>query len=137
MSIFSPSVTTMSKPAELADVAALIEIYGDLATLVTVGTDGAPHVGTVVVRVGQAGLEMSVGPTTLANVRVNPSVSLSWLRDGEDYQLIVDGVAIVVDEPGPDGLHPAEVAVRNGILHRLAGRSDGPTCRPLGHHSPV
>jgi hypothetical protein len=121
----------MGKSVDLADVAAQLAVYGRLATLVTVNPDGTPHVGTVEVSVGPAGLEIGVGPSTRANIRDNPSVSLSWLRDDQDYQLIVDGVAVVVDDQGPDGLHAAEVAVRSGILHRLAGRSAGDSCRHL------
>src|SRR3954447_744034 len=126
----------MGKQVELADVAAQLAVYGRLATLVTVGTDGSPHVGTVEVRVGPGGLEIAVGPSTRANIRANPSVSLSWLRDGEVFQLIVDGIAVVVDDCAPDGLHAAEVTVRGGILHRLAGRTDGPSCRHLGPAHP-
>jgi pyridoxamine 5'-phosphate oxidase-like protein len=126
----------MGKTVELADVAAQLEVYGRLATLVTVNLDGSPHIGTVEVRVGPAGLEFAVGPSTRTNIRANPSVSLSWLRDGDDYQLIIDGVAVVVDDRGPDGLHATEVAVRSGILHRLAGRSAGDSCRHLGAAQP-
>lgn len=128
----------MAGSVALNDVAAQLALYGEVATLVTVTPDGAPHIGTVRVHVGPGGLEFGVGSTTRANIHANPSVSLSWLRDDEDYQLIVDGVAIVVDEPGPDGLHPAEVAIRTGILHRVAGRAtDGPSCRSLADRSPV
>jgi Pyridoxamine 5'-phosphate oxidase len=126
----------MAKQVELADVAAQLAVYGRLATLVTVDADGSPHVGTVEVRLGPAGLEIAVGPSTRANIRANPSVSLSWLRDGDDYQLIVDGIAVVVDDSGPDGLHAAEIAVRSGILHRLAGRTEGASCRHLGTAHP-
>jgi hypothetical protein len=122
----------MAKSVELADVVAQLGVYGPLATLVTVNGDGAPHVGTVLVRAGTGGLEVSVGPTTRGHILANPSVSLAWVRDGEDYQLIVDGVAVVVDEPDVDGLYAAEVTVRGAILHRLAGRTDGPSCRALG-----
>lgn len=127
----------MAGSVALTEVAAQLAVYGELATLVTVTADGSPHVGTVRVHVGPGGLEFSVGASTRANIRSNPSVSLSWLRDDEDYQLIIDGLAIVVDEPGPDGLHPTEVAVRTGILHRVAGRTDGPSCRSLADRSPV
>src|SRR5262245_8803506 len=128
----------MAGSVALSEVAAQLAVYGDLATLVTVNADGAPHIGTVRVRVGPGGLEFGVGAGTRTNIRAHPSVSLSWLRDDEDYQLIVDGLAIVVDEPGPDGLHPTEVAVRTGILHRVAGRATGgPSCRSLADRSPV
>lgn len=121
----------MGKSVELAGVVDQVNVYGPLATLVTVGTDGSPHVGTVLVGIGSGGLTIEVGPTTRANILANPSVSLAWLRDGDDYQLIVDGVAVVTDEPAAGGLFPAEVRVRKGIRHRLAGRTDGPSCRAL------
>jgi hypothetical protein len=121
----------VSRSAELADVVAQLAEYGPVATLVTVTPDGAPHVGTVVVTAGATDLEVRVGPTTKAHIRANPSVTLSWLRDGSDYQLIVDGVAVVVDDAGADGLFAAMVDVRRGILHRVAGRT-GPSCIPLG-----
>ena len=45
--------------------------------------------------------------------------------------MIVDGVAVALDEPDADGLFAVGIDVRRGILHRLAGRRDGPTCRSL------
>ncbi|MFT3853834.1 MAG: pyridoxamine 5'-phosphate oxidase family protein [Ilumatobacteraceae bacterium] len=123
----------MSKTVALADVAAQLDHYGPLATLVTVGPGGAPHVGTVLVTVAGDGLAFQVGPTTRGHVLANPAVSLAWLADGDDYQLIVDGDARVADEPAAGGLYPAVVSVRNGIRHRLAGRVDGPSCRAIGH----
>jgi hypothetical protein len=126
------SVTGVSRPVELADVAEHLDVYGPLATLVTVGGDATPHVGTVVVTVGAAALGVRVGARTRDNIRANPSVTLAWLQDERDYQLIVDGVAVVVDDPDGDGLYPVEIDVRRGILHRLAGRTAGPSCRSLG-----
>jgi hypothetical protein len=122
----------VSRNADLADVVRHIKDFGVVATLVTVTPDAAPHVGTVVVTPGLTDLELRVGPTTKSHIRANPSVTLTWLRDGLDYQLIVDGVAVVVDEAGDDGMYAVRVGVRRGILHRVAGRADGPSCRPLG-----
>jgi len=122
----------VSRTAALADVATHLADFGPLATLVTVTPDGAPHIGTVLVSVGATDLELRVGSTTQSFIRTNPSVSLSWLRDAADYQLIVDGVAVVVDDADEDGMYAVRVDVHRGILHRLAGRTDGPTCRPLG-----
>jgi hypothetical protein len=122
----------VSRPVELTDVADHVHDYGPLATIVTVGDDATPHVGTVIVAVGATALEARVGARTRDNIRANPSVSLAWLQDGRAYQLIIDGVAVVVDDPDPDGLYPVEIDVRRGILHRLAGRTEGPSCRSLG-----
>jgi pyridoxamine 5'-phosphate oxidase-like protein len=123
----------VARPIATADIAAHLEEFGALATLVTVTPDATPHVGTVLVTAGRTRLEIRVGSRTRDHIRANPSVSLTWLPDGSRYQLIVDGIAVVVDEPDADGLYLAEVDVRQGILHRTAGQTEGPTCRPLGH----
>jgi hypothetical protein len=38
---------------------------------------------------------------------------------------------VAADDAHDDGLFPAGIDVRRGILHRLAGRRGGPTCRSL------
>ena len=124
----------MGRSVELRDVVPEIERFGTLATLITVGEQGHPHVGSVLVEVGEERLVVRVGPTTAANMGRRPAVSLSWLPrgGGGDYQLIVDGVAEANGERDGDGLIPVRVEVRKAILHRLAGRTDaGPTCLPL------
>ena len=123
----------MGRSVELSDVVREIERFGALATLITVGEHGGPHVGSVLVEVGDERLVVRVGPTTAANMSRRPAVSLSWLPSaGGDYQLIVDGLAETDGAPDGDGLIPVRVEVRKGILHRLAGRNDaGPTCLPL------
>ncbi len=107
-----------------------------MATLVTVTTDGKPHLGTVLVTVGQAELSVRVGGRTREILQSNPAVSLAWTRDDSDYQMIVDGTATVggVDE---EGLHVVAVRVERGILHRVAGRAAGPSCVPLPSGSAV
>jgi len=122
----------VSRATELADVVAHLAEFGTLAMLVTVTPDSTPHVSTARVAVGAADLELRVGPTTHEYIEANPSVTLSWMRDAAEYQLIVDGVAVVVDEPGDDGLYAVRVDVRRAILHRVAGRTDGDRCVPLG-----
>ena len=123
----------MGRSVELSDVVPEIERFGALATLITVGEHGGPHVGSVLVEVGDERLVVRVGPTTAANMSRHPAVALSWLPSaGGDYQLIVDGIAEADGAPDGDGLIPVRVEVRKGILHRLAGRTDaGPTCLPL------
>ena len=121
----------MSSPIALADVAGRLGEYGPLAMLVTVTPDGAPHVGTVLVTIGAAHLDIKVGARTRDHIRSNPTVTLAWLGADSDYQMIVDGVAVVDDDVDDDGLFPVGIDVRRGILHRLAGRRGGPTCRSL------
>lgn len=121
----------MSRPIEFSDVLARLAEYGELATLVSVTPDGAPHIGTVLVAAGDRHLEVRVGSRTREHLRANPSVTLTWLRGDSDYQLIVDGVAEASSDPGPDGLFAVAIDARRGILHRLAGRNEGPTCRSL------
>jgi Fe-S cluster assembly iron-binding protein IscA len=101
--------------------------------LVTVSPEATPHVGTVLVGVDRKRLVVRVGERTRGHIRANPSVTLTWLRADNDYQLILDGVAVVVDDaPAADELYAVEIDVRRGILHRVAGRTEGPTCRALG-----
>src|ERR1700712_2164150 len=121
----------MSRPTELADVVGRLDEFGPLATLVTVTHGAAPHVGTVLVTAGETRLLVNVGGRTRGHIQANSAVTLTWIRDGGDYQMIVDGEAVVDDEPDADGLFATAIAARRGILHRLAGRRDGPTCRAL------
>jgi hypothetical protein len=120
----------MGKPVEFADVAARVAEFGPLATLVTVGDSGAPHVGTVLVSVDGDRLAVEAGPTTRSNVLARPAVTLAWLGD-HDYQLIVDGTA-TAGEPTDGGLSPISIEVAQAILHRRADRPDaGPSCVAL------
>ena len=127
-----PKVAIMSRPIELSDVVDRLSEYGPLATLITVTPNRSPHVGTVLVTPHADCLHIRVGGHTREHIRANPSVSLAWLRHGLEYQLIVDGTASVADEAGDDGLYEAAIEVRRGILHRIAGCNDGPSCRALG-----
>ena len=122
----------MGRPVEYVDVAASVEQFGALATLVTVTATGTPHLGSVLVAAIDDHLHVRVGPRASENVRANAMVTLTWVDAVLGYQLIVDGVARTEPEPGADGLHPMVIAVERGILHRLAGRNDaGPTCLAL------
>jgi hypothetical protein len=122
----------VARPVELADVLAQVERYGPLASLLTVTPDGRPHVGTVLVTERAGRLDVRVGSRTRDNIAGNPRVSLAWVREHLDDQLIVDGTAEVGAGPDSDGLHTVAIAVERGILHRLAGRPDaGPSCRSL------
>jgi len=126
----------MAQPVEITDVAQGVAEFGPLATLVTVTEGGAPHVGSVLVAVDDGHLAVSVGSRTRANIRSNHAVTLAWLPDHADYQLIVDGNAVTSDEPTDDGLFAVRIDVERGILHRVAGRTEaGPSCVPLTHRS--
>lgn len=120
---------------EFTDVRRHIADYGELAVLVTVTPDGLPHVGTVVVSVGEdESIGFRAGPRTRANLHEQPRLSLTWPpTDGGAYQLILDGVVHQLNEPDADGSCAVSARVDRGILHRLAGRPDaGPSCRTLG-----
>lgn len=122
----------MGQPVSFEQVVAAVERFGPLAVLVTVSDTGRPHLGTVHVARGDAVLGVRVGPSTAANARAQPRVTLSWLPDGADYQLIVDGEASVGGGPGDDGLHELTIRPDRGILHRVAGHeAAGPSCVAL------
>lgn len=122
----------MGKPVEFADVAARIEQFGPLATLVTVSASGAPHVGTVTIAVQPDRLGVRVGPTTRSNVLANPAVSLTWIDPAADYQLIIDGDGAADDDTRDDDLYGLSIEVTKAILHRRADRPDaGPSCIAL------
>ena len=122
----------MGRPVEFVDVAAGVEQFGPLATMVTVTADGTPHVGSVLVTAADDRLHVRIGPRTCENVRAHAMVTLVWVDAVLGYQLIVDGVASTDPAPEADGLHPMVIVAERGILHRLAGRDDaGPTCLPL------
>jgi hypothetical protein len=122
----------VARPVDIADVVHHAQRYGSLASLLTVTADARPHVGTVLVAEHEGRLTVRVGSRTRENIVSNPAVSLAWLRDGLDDQLIVDGTAEVADAPDDDGQYVVAITVERGILHRLAGRSEaGPSCRPL------
>jgi hypothetical protein len=122
----------VSRPTEFAEVAAAVEQFGPLATLVTVNADGAPHVGTVLVGIADEHLTVQVGSSTRENVLARPALSLAWLDPDRDYQLILDGSGTVGEAPGADGVSAVTVRVERGILHRLAGRPEaGPSCLEL------
>src|SRR6188768_71027 len=87
----------MASPVDPVDVVRHVAIYGPLATVVTVSADGRPHVGTSLVEIDGATCRVRVGPSTAGHLDHNPALCLTWSPpDGEDYQLIVDGIAAEV-----------------------------------------
>ncbi|MDQ3294920.1 MAG: pyridoxamine 5'-phosphate oxidase family protein [Actinomycetota bacterium] len=108
----------MSIPVAVDDLPARLAELGDLAYLVTVGTERLAHVVSVRVEAdGEGRLAMTVGRRTLANLAVQPTATLLWPPDAaREHSLIVDGTAEL--QPGSDGrlrLHPTKA-----VLHRLA-----------------
>ncbi|MEU6560522.1 pyridoxamine 5'-phosphate oxidase family protein [Nocardia nova] len=104
----------MGAEVRLDELAKAIEDY-DLAYLVTVGENSAPHV-VAVAPIPEAGaLHIGApGRHTRRNIAAHPTATLVWApRDPSDYSLIVDGTGTV------DGdlltVHPTRA-----ILHRAA-----------------
>ncbi len=119
----------MSKPVELADVADRLDEFGPVAILVTVGPDGRPHVVTVVVDHDERTIRTSVGATTRRNATERPAVTLAWYpAPGGEYVLLLDGTAAPSGDSDDRGAGAIEIVVDHGILHRLAGTGDGPSC---------
>lgn len=118
----------MSAAVDPAQLRRHLAAYGTLATVVTVTPAGQPHVGTSLVQLVDGMAQISVGEKSASFVQANPQVCLTWLPlDGSDYQLIVDGV-VARAEAGPDGTVTLTLELTRIIRHRLAGRTDGPTC---------
>lgn len=113
----------MSVPVELARLHEEIGRYGPQAHLVSIGAGGRPHVVSVLVQADGDRLLTGAGRTTAANASAHPTVTLLWAAPpGEDYSLIVDGAAAVVDD---------RLAIRPtaAVRHRVAtAAGGGPTC---------
>jgi hypothetical protein len=116
-----------------ADVRRHLSDFGDRATLITVDTSESPHVVSTIVEPTDTLLRARVGPKTVANLAAHPHVSLVWAApEGGEYLLIVDGVAEPVGTADESGATAVSIAVRSGILHRLAGAAgQGPSCIAL------
>jgi hypothetical protein len=119
----------MSVSVSLQELWDRVAEFGDMAFLITSGTDGKPHVVSVNISVASAGegdaLEVNAGKTSRANAESNPAVSLLWSPlPGGDYSLIVDGVASPT--AAGDGL---TIDPGRAVLHRIASATnDVPSC---------
>jgi hypothetical protein len=121
----------MSKDVRLADLARQLDVYGPLATVVTVSAEAIPHVGTSLVELDGDRVVVRVGPTAAGQLEANPALCLTWPPPaGNDYQLIVDASAV---EVRPDGDTFTVVAdARSGIRHSVAtAPKTGPSCIAL------
>jgi hypothetical protein len=117
----------MSIPVELADLAERLGQFGDVAYLVTVGEDGAPHVVSVRASLDERRLLVGAGRRTTSNVQLHPAVTLLWPSPpGVGYSLIVDGMAtpFVRDETSMLAVDPT-----GAVLHRTPdGDPAAPSC---------
>ncbi len=102
---------------------------GPRAHLVTVGAEGAPHVTSVLVSLGDNVLTVPCGRTTAENAAARPAVTLLWSAPpGESYTLLVDGVA-TVDTVLADDAPALTIRPTRAVLHRVADApGEGPTC---------
>jgi hypothetical protein len=96
-----------------------------------VNEDRSPHVVSVIVEDHGERLELTAGGTTRRNAERTPAVALLWPGDDDEpYSLIVDADV----QPG-DG-EPLVLVPSTAILHRMAGRGDGPTCVAIDAPAP-
>ncbi len=113
-----------TKSAKNVDLQRLADALGDyqFAYLVTVGDDYRLHTVTVKPELRERVLEIGViGDRTRANVESHGAVTLLWPpSDPDDYSLIVDGQALIVETEGAALL---QVLPTRALLHRNA---DGP-----------
>ena len=113
----------MSVAVELERLQERIDEYGAVAFVVTVGDDGRPHVVSSAVTFSDDAVTAGSGRTTSTNAGQHPDVTLVWpQRPGDDYCLIVDGIATVGDGS-------ISVAPVRAVLHRVAGApEEKPSC---------
>lgn len=110
-----------TKPAKKVDFQRLGDVLGDFrfAYLITVGDDYRIHTVTVEPELRERVLHVGlIGDRTRTNVETHGAVTLLWPpSDPDDYSLIVDGQAVVVDMDGAAVLH---VVPTRALLHRNA-----------------
>ena len=116
----------MSLPVALPALVALIDERGPAAFLVATNEDRSSHVVSALVEVRDGQLVLPAGRSTRRNAANVSTVTLLWAAGPEDeYSLLVDGDVTAVDDAEGGAV---VVAPRSAILHRMAGRGDGPTC---------
>lgn len=113
-----------SKPAKKVDFPRLAGALGEFrfAYLVTVGDDYRIHTVTVQPELRERVVDVGlIGDRTRANVESHGAITLLWPpSDPDDYSLIVDGQAVIVETDGGAAL---QVVPTRALLHRNA---DGP-----------
>jgi len=124
----------MSIPVPLDGLRAAIAERGHAAYLLTVTPDARPHAVHTPVRWEGDLLTADVGKRTAANAVHQPAVSLLFpVRAADDYSLIVDGTAVVDEQP--EG-HRLRITPSKAILHRPAATPNpasacGADCVPI------
>jgi len=109
----------MSIKVELGDLAEHVTTRG-AGYLVTTGVDGRPHTTQVKFELDGLTLRAPAGRTTIRNIEAQSLVALLWPpASGDDYNLIIDGTATVVDV-NDEGLGYASIEATHAILHRNA-----------------
>lgn len=109
----------MSIKVELSELAEHVVPRGG-GYLATAGTDGRPHLTQVVFEIDGTRLRAPAGRKTIRNIEAQPMVALLWPPDSaDDYNLIVDGTATIVDV-NDEGLGYASIEATHAILHRNA-----------------
>lgn len=109
----------MSIKVDLADLAEHVTPRG-AGYLVTTGPDGRPHTTQVQFELSGQTLRAPAGRKTVRNIGEQPLVALLWPpASADDYNLIIDGTAAVVDL-NDEGLGYAEIQATHAILHRNA-----------------
>ncbi|MFT4596990.1 MAG: hypothetical protein ACI9TF_001236 [Paracrocinitomix sp.] len=109
----------MSIKVELEDLAEHVTPRG-AGYLVTTGADGRPHTTQVMFELDGSTLRAPAGRKTIRNIEAQPLVALLWPpASADDYNLIIDGTAAVVDV-NDEGLGYASIEATHAILHRNA-----------------
>lgn len=118
----SAMMPAMSIPVALAELRDEIARRGDAAFLVTSG-DAGPHVVSARMSWDGEDLAAGAGNRTAANVAAHPAITLLWPSPSfDDYSLIVDGSATVIDGR-------LRVTPGRAVLHRSADAAgDDPRC---------
>lgn len=119
----------MSIRVDLDELRARVAEFGPKVLLVSVKPGGLPHVVSVAPSFVGGDLVMPVGRSTRANVEVSPTVTMVWPGPGDEYCLLVDGLA---RRHGDAESETIAVEPTGAVLHRLAGApADLPNCVPL------
>jgi hypothetical protein len=117
------TISRMSVPVALDELARRIEELGDHPFLVTISADRRPHIVSVSVRFDGERFSSHAGRTSRANVADGGAVTLLWPGAGGPYGLIVDGTGQVDDD------ETMTVTPTRAVLHRLADAPDDlPSC---------
>ena len=112
----------MSLKVPLDELRAVVEDYGATAYVVTGAGTGAPRITHVSPRFVGDTIEVVIGGNASRAAVENPQVSLLWpATEHKSMSVIVDGVAQVEGEPGPDTV--VRVTPTGAVRHRSAPAS--------------